>query len=160
LITNEFTPPPLAAAIREQLPGIAAVCRVFHWSDFTMRPDDDLQKAFRETNVYAVDENFFEVLDYGLLAGDPAAALKAPASIVLPESAAIRYFGEQAVRSGQVVGRHLLGGKDTGTPWTVTGMMADQPANSHLRFDFLVSASSYPDDLYRNQDWGWNIMHT
>lgn len=93
------TPPPLAEAIREQVPGVEAVCRVFHWSDFTMRPDDDLDNAYRETNVYAADEDFFKVLDYGLLAGDPETALKEPASVVLPESAAIRYFGEEAVRS-------------------------------------------------------------
>ena len=154
------TPPPLAEAIREQAPGVEAACRVFHWSDFTMRPDNDFENAFRETNVYAVDEDFFEVFNYGLLAGNPATALKEPASVVLPESAAIRYFGEQAVRSGQVVGRQLRGGKDAGTPWQVTGLMADQPKNSHFQFDFLISASSYPDDLYRNPNLNWNIMHT
>lgn len=154
------TSPPLAEAIREQATGVKVVCRVFHWSDFTMRPDDDFEKAFRETNVYAVDEDFFQVLNYGLLAGDPRTALKEPGSVVLPESAAIRYFGEAAVRSGQVVGRQLRGGKDAGTPWQVTGLMADQPENSHFQFDFLISASSYPDDLYRNPNWNWNIMHT
>lgn len=154
------TPPPLAAVVQEEIPEVAAVCRLFYWSDFTMRPDHDLTNVFRETNVYAASGDFFRVFQRGLLAGDTATALRAPQSVVLPVSAAIRYFGADAVRSGNIVGRRLLGGKDAGTPWTVTGLLADQPANSHLAFDFLISDSSYPDDLYRNTNWNWNVMHT
>lgn len=153
-------PPPLAAAIREEIPEAEAVCRVFNWSDFTMRPENDLENVYRETEVYAVDESFFKVFDFGLIEGDPETALSEPASIVLPRSAAVKYFGEKAVEQGNIVGRHLMGGKDAGTPWKITGLMEDQPANSHLQFEFLISANTYPDDLYRNQVWTWNIMHT
>lgn len=153
-------PPPLAETIREEIPEAEAVCRVFYWSDFTMRPDNDFDNAYRETEVYAVDEDFFKVFDFGLIEGDPETVLSEPASIVLPRSAAVKYFGEKAVQDGNVVGRHIMGGKDAGTPWTVTGLMEDQPANAHLQFEFLVSANSYPDDLYRNQIWSWNVMHT
>lgn len=154
------TPPPLAEVIRTQIPEVEAVCRVFYWSDFTMRADNNHERVFRETKAYAADEDFFQVLDYGLLAGDPQTALVEPASVVLPRSAAVRYFGEEAVANGEVLGRQLLGGKDAGTPWNITGIMEDQPENSHLQFDMLVSARTYPDDLYRNQVWSWNIMHT
>jgi putative ABC transport system permease protein len=154
------TPPPLAEAIRSDVPEVEAICRVFYWSDFTMRADNDLEKVFRETKAFAVDKDFFKVLNYGLIAGDPATAFAEPASVVLPRSTAVRYFGEEAVRDGKVLGRQLLGGKDAGTPWAITGIMEDQPANSHLQFTMLISASSYPDDLYRNQVWTWNVMHT
>lgn len=153
-------PPPLAETIREEIPEAEAVCRVFYWSDFTMRPENDFDNVYRETEVYAVDEDFFKVFDYGLLEGDPETVLSEPASIVLPRSAAVKYFGEKAVESGNIVGRRIMGGKDAGTPWTVTGLMEDQPDNAHLQFEFLVSANSYPDDLYRNQIWSWNVMHT
>eukprot|EP00903_Cladosiphon_okamuranus_P000652 g650.t1 len=125
-----------------------------------MRADNNHERVFRETKAYAADEDFFQVLDYGLLAGDPQTALVEPASVVLPRSAAVRYFGEEAVANGEVLGRQLLGGKDAGTPWNITGIMEDQPENSHLQFDMLVSARTYPDDLYSNQVWSWNIMHT
>ena len=90
----------------------------------------------------------------------PKTAFAEPASVVLPRSTAVRYFGEAAVREGKVLGRQLLGGKDAGTPWKITGIMEDQPANSHLQFTMLISACTYPDDLYRNQVWTWNVMHT
>ncbi|PHN01954.1 ABC transporter permease [Flavilitoribacter nigricans] len=153
-------PPPLAEVIREEIPEAEAVCRVFYWSDFTMRPENDFENAYRETEVYAVDESFFEVFDFGLIEGDPKTVLSEPTSVVLPRSAAIKYFGKEAVERGNIVGRRIMGGKDAGTPWTITGLMEDQPANSHLQFEFLVSANSYPDDLYRNQIWSWNVMHT
>lgn len=153
-------PPPLAQVIREEIPEVAAVCRVFNWSDFTMRPDHDLDNVYRETAVYAVDDSYFKVFDYGLIEGDPETVLRQPASIVLPRSTAVKYFGEAAVRDGNIVGRKLLGGKDAGTPWTITGLMEDQPEQAHFQFEMLISASTYPDDLYRNQIWSWNIMHT
>lgn len=153
-------PPPLAQAIREEVPEVEAACRVFYWSDFTMRPENDFENAYRETEIYAADPSFFKIFDYGLIEGDPETVLSEPASIVLPRSTAIRYFGEAAVRQGTVVGRRIMGGNNANTPWTVTGLMEDQPANAHLQFEMLISASTYPDDLYRNQIWSWNVMHT
>ncbi|MBK7870038.1 MAG: ABC transporter permease [Saprospiraceae bacterium] len=154
------TPPPLAEAIRTTIPEVEAVTRLYYWSDFTMRPDHDFDKAFRETKVYAADGDFFKVFKFKLLEGDPETALQNPVSVVMPKKAAIRYFGEEAVAQNKVVGRYLKGGKDGGTPWKVTGLMEDLPANTHMEFDFLVSSSSYPDDLHRNQIWTWTIMHT
>ena len=84
------TPPPLAETIVDKVPGVEAACRVYKWSDFTMRPADNRDKIFRETNVYAADESFFKVFGNMLLAGDPATALRDPVSAVLTQSAATR----------------------------------------------------------------------
>lgn len=153
-------PPPLAEAIQKDIPEVEAVTRVYNWSDFTMRPDHDYSKVFRETNVYAVGEDFFKVFPYKLLEGNEATALVNPTSVVMPRSTAVRYFGEEAVAKGNIVGRHIMGGKDAGTPWTITGIMPDVPENTHFKFAFLISSNSYPDDLHRNQVWTWPIMHT
>lgn len=154
------TPPPLAEAIRQSIPEVEAVSRLYYWSDFTMRPDHDFEQIFRETKVYAADADFFKVLSCKFLAGDPSTALQKPSSVVLPRKVAIRYFGKTAVEKNRVVGRYLRGGKDAGTPWRVTALIEDLPANTHLQFEFLVSSNSYPDDLHRNQIWTWPIMHT
>ncbi len=154
------TPPPLAETIVDKVPGVEAACRVYKWSDFTMRPADNRDKIFRETNVYAADESFFKVFGNMLLAGDPATALRDPVSAVLTQSAATRYFGDAASDPQQILGRTILGGKDAGTSWKVTGIVKDQPANAHFQFEYLISSSTYPDDLHRNRDWQWYIMHT
>ncbi|AEE51910.1 ABC transporter permease [Haliscomenobacter hydrossis] len=154
------TPPPLAEAIRNNIPEVEAVSRLYYWSDFTMRPDHDFDKIFRETKVYAADADFFKVLKFKFLAGDPATALQNPTSVVMPRKVAIRYFGKKAVENNHILGRYLKGGKDGGTPWKITGLIEDLPANTHLQFDFLVSSNSYPEDLHRNQIWTWPVMHT
>ena len=154
------SPPPLAEAIRSSIPEVEAVARLYYWSDFTMRPDHNFDKIFRETKVYAADADFFKVLKCKFLAGDPTTALQKPTSVVLPRKVAIRYFGKQAVEQNRIVGRYLRGGKDAGTPWRVTALIEDLPANTHLQFEYLVSSNSYPDDLHRNSIWTWPVMHT
>ncbi|MEL6865392.1 MAG: ABC transporter permease [Bacteroidota bacterium] len=154
------TPPPLAEIIQDEVPEVEAVTRIYQWSDFTMRAEDDQEKVFRETNVYAADNGFLKVFDAGLIEGDPKTALIDPVTVILTRSTAIRYFGTEAIEQGNIVGRHILGGKDAGTPWKITALIEDQPEQSHLQFDMLVSSSSYPDDLHKSQNWTWNIMYT
>jgi putative ABC transport system permease protein len=153
-------PPPLSEVLEKDIPEVEAVTRAYTWLDYTMRPDHDRTKIFRETQVYAVSEDFFQVFPYQLLEGDPATAFKNPQSVVMPRGTAVRYFGEEAVAKGNIVGRRILGGKDAGTPWTITGVMPDLPENTHFKFTFLVPSNSYPDDLHRSQLWIWPIMHT
>ena len=81
-----------------------------------------------------VGDTFLDVLNgYALVAGDPATALAAPASLVLTESAALRLTGE-ARPLGQTVDAN-------GRAYTVTGVVAEG-GRSHLAFDALVSIST------------------
>jgi len=154
------TAPPLAEAIENNVPEAAAVTRLYHWSDFTMRPDDNFEKVFRETKVYITDHDFFKVFDFELLEVDETAVQEQMGAVVLPKSTAVRYFGEEAVANRQVVGRFLQGGKDAGTPWKVAAVMQDVPENSHFDFDFLIIANNPNDDIMHAQNWSWPIMYT
>jgi len=154
------TAPPLAEAIEDNIPEAKAVTRLYHWSDFTMRPDDNFEKVFRETKVYITDNDFFDVFDFKFLEADEAVIQEQLGAVILPKSVAIRYFGEEAVEQRQVVGRFLKGGKDGGTPWKVAAVMEDVPENSHLDFDFLIVANNPNDDIMHFPDWSWPIMHT
>jgi putative ABC transport system permease protein len=146
-------PPPLAPHL-ETFEEIQETTRILNWSDFTLRPDNDSSRVFRETNVYIADEGFFNVFQDRLLAGTPE-ALSEPGQIVLSERAAYRYFGE--VPTASLVGRYILGGKDAGTLWKITGIMKNIPSESHLEMDILVSMW---DEFSENDLWTWNVMHT
>ncbi|WP_266368304.1 ABC transporter permease [Tellurirhabdus rosea] len=78
---------------------------------------------------FAVDPGFFSVFGYPLEKGRPATE---PGTVVLTRKTAERFFGT-ASPLGQV-----LTHKDFG-PMTVTGVLADMPSRSHLRFDLLFS---------------------
>lgn len=146
-------PSPLAPRLKEYQE-VEAVTRLLNWSHFTLRPDNDSSNVFRETNVFIADGDFFKVFQGRLLAGSED-ALRDPGNIVLSERAALKYFGD--ISPDQVVGRNLLGGKDAGTLWKITGVMKDIPVNSHMNFDIMVSMW---DEFSMNNNWGWNVMHT
>ena len=99
--------------------------------------------SFNERKVYLTDDNFFSFFDFKLLRGNPATVLKDPNSIVLTESAAKKYFGNE-----EPMGKVLEFNKDQ--QLKVTGIAADVPANSHLQFDMVI-----PLELMRPMQPGW-----
>jgi putative ABC transport system permease protein len=128
-----------------------------------------------EVKGYFADSSFFNVFSFELERGDKAFALAAPNSIVLTHELAHQLFNNEDPigRSVRFVDRglNLFGqaGAPTATPWgnfTVTGVIADRPYKSHLRFNALLSTSSMPALVKqgkltdRSQDWSnyYNCM--
>jgi putative ABC transport system permease protein len=97
-------------------------------------------KLFTEAFMYA-DSSFFTVFSFRLLKGDPATALSGALKVVVTESAARRLFGR-----AEPLGKILRVGTDS-VNYLVTGVMADPPSNSQIKFAELASFSS----LYENQ---------
>jgi len=87
--------------------------------------------TFYEQGVMA-DNDLFGIFDFDWMHGDPSSALSEPYTIVLTESAARKYFGDDAA-----IGQVLM--VENQWPTRVTGVIGDLPENTHLRFDFLLS---------------------
>jgi len=87
--------------------------------------------SFNEQNIYLTDDNFFGFFDFKLSKGDAATALKDPNSIVLTETAAKKYFGND-----DPIGKVLEFNKEQ--QLKVTGIAKDVPVNSHLQFDMVI----------------------
>lgn len=108
-----------------------------------------------ESSGYFADAEVLKVFGLKLLQGSPARILTAPNTIVLTQSMAQRYFGNQ-----DPVGETL--NFDNNQDYTVVGVMEDLPKNSHLKFDYLVSMPTFykqlPPDLLSNR--GWMVMYT
>ncbi|HLX67956.1 MAG TPA: FtsX-like permease family protein, partial [Puia sp.] len=95
---------------------------------------------YREAHVCFADTNFFQFFRYPLIEGDAVKVLKEPNSIVLSSAAAKRYFG--AIDPiGKFLDISTIG--DT-YPCVVTGVFADLPENSTMRFSALVSWLTQP----------------
>lgn len=101
-------------------------------------------KMFEEKNFLYADSAFFKVFSFPLLQGDPATALDAPEKLVITESMARKYFGSQ-----NPIGKTLnVGGtKD----FQVTGIAADAPDNSQIKFDFVGSFKSL--NAFKEEKW-------
>lgn len=116
----------------------------------------ETNKQFNESQIFFVDSTFFDVFDgYELIKGNRETALELPSSILLTESMAKKYFGEE-----EPIGKILK--YQTNQDLIVRGVLPDAPLNAHFQFDFLVSMSSvkqqYGGTLPKN--WYWNPCWT
>jgi len=100
--------------------------------------------SFKQDNLLAADSTFFEVFTIPFLKGDPKRALTEPNTLVLTEATARKYFGNQ-----DPIGKALLFGSEK-KPYRITGVVRNVPANSHFRFDMLISLAGYDE-----QHIGW-----
>ncbi len=106
---------------------------------FTLRQGE--RERHEGAYLYA-ETSFLEVFDFPLLAGNRATALTAPNSVLLTETGASFYFGHT-----DVLGKTIS--DESGVTYTVTGLMADPPNNSHLQFEVVFSWAS----LEANENW-------
>lgn len=115
-------------------------------------------KKFVETRFYFTDPEVFEVFSFPLKEGDFRNCLIAPFSLVLTSAAARKYFGES-----EPIGKTLnLDWAGNMYDLTVTGVLDEIQANSHLQFDFLISSATAdliftPKSLFT--DWTANFWY-
>ena len=85
-------------------------------------------------NVY--DPAYFTVFTYPMLEGDPQTALVRPASVVITESVARKFFGPNWQEGKGVLGEVLQSGGNT---YQITGVLRDIPSNTDMPFQALLS---------------------
>lgn len=129
-VLGSFTPAPMAAAFKEEIPEIIEAARMDNWEETVVRYED---KTYIEDHFVLADSTFFNIFSIPLIKGNPREALNAPHKVVLTESAAKKYFGNE-----DPIGKMLLIGTDT-TQYSVTGICKDIPDNSHFEFNMLGS---------------------
>lgn len=131
--TNEtaLTGTKVGPEFRRRFPEVEAYVRLLKYQRVIATPD----KLFEEKNFLYADSAFFSVFSFPLLQGDPRTVLDAPDKLVLTQSAARKYFGSE-----NPVGKTLkVGGTKV---FLVSGVAADAPGNSQIRFDIVGSFSS------------------
>jgi putative ABC transport system permease protein len=129
-----LVPIPMAPTLKDEYPEIKEIARFagFGIQDILFQYKD---LKFFEDNIYFTDSTVFKVLDYEFVLGSPDDALNEPNTIVITESFASRYFGKENP-IGEVLITSNFGN------CRVTGVIKDVPANSHLRFDCLLSMAT------------------
>lgn len=92
-------------------------------------------QAFNEDRVYIANLGWLKVFDWQMISGDRSTALNEPEKLILTESSAKKYFGDQDP-IGQMM-TVVLG--DSDVLMKVSGVVKDVPENAHLKFDILIS---------------------
>ncbi len=94
------------------------------------------KKSFEERRFILADSNFFEMFSIPLLKGESQTALSKPQNLVLTESTAKKYFGDE-----NPIDKTLT--TDFGE-FKISGVCGDVPENSHFEFDFIGAISTFP----------------
>ena len=124
------TPDRLAAELREEFPEIVATARTRGQSIGLRHGDVESVEPIKWA-----DKDFFAVLPYPLLRGDPITALVDPDSIVLTRKLAEKYFGTIDCLGQLIDIDHVH-------PMRVTGVAEDVPSNATETFSALLSAKT------------------
>ena len=131
---------PFGPALAEYYPDmVKSVVRFFDFQVsemlFEYHKDSTNIIKFNEEWFYLVDSTVFEMFTFPLLEGDPATVLDRPNTVVLSESTAKRYFGDEPA-----IGKILL--FEEQGQMEVSGVMKDLPEQSHFKIDILASMST------------------
>jgi len=124
-------------ALKEQLPEVLEVARILPGSSGNVGSVIKVEEAiFRQDRMFYAEPTYLDMFDIKMLDGDKETALNAPFTAILTESTAKRYFGDQ-----DPIGKRFIRGGNQN--FEVTGVVADVPPNSHLKFDMLLSYQTY-----------------
>lgn len=148
---------PIGPALKNDFPEIEKVVQFSGRADILLTNED---KMYQEDGVFFMDSTVFDVFSWKLLKGNPKTALAAPYSIVLTETTARKYFGDQDPLGKSLKASESAGRSNEGD-YTVTGVMEDVPLNSHFRFNALLSMSTFKKSRPDVFDaWGYVDFYT
>src|SRR6187402_1913059 len=139
------TGPGVAYAVQEELPEVELMTSIHTPGNFIISYTNQKKEvvAFEEDKILAVDSNFFSMFNFPFIKGDARNALLQANTLVMSESTAKKYFGDE-----DPIGKMVrLGGLGSGAEqktYEVTGVVKDTPDNSYIEFDVLLSVSSFP----------------
>ncbi|MEO5603683.1 MAG: ABC transporter permease [Cyclobacteriaceae bacterium] len=153
------TGPGVAYSVKEEVSEVDLITSIHTPGNFIISyvtPDQEVI-AFEEDRILAADTNFFSMFNFPFLKGDPASALRLANTLIMTESTAKKYFGEDNP-IGKLVTLGALNGNDH-TTYEVTGVVKETPDNSYIEFDVLLSMKTFPIEKL-NWSWAWTQLET
>jgi len=146
-LDQAITAAPMAQTLLTDYPEILHAVRINRSGAWLVKYGEN---RFNEDGVLFADSSFFSVFDFKLLRGDSKTALVNPRSMILTEKFAKKYFGNE-----DPMGKRISLEADTNL-YTITGVIQNIQANSHVKFDMLGSLNSLGDsrsDMWLNHNY-------
>ncbi|MBE9492685.1 MAG: ABC transporter permease, partial [Bacteroidetes bacterium] len=141
---------PLGPALVNDFPEIQKMLRIRNAGRIPIIYKD---KQFNQDHVVFADPSVFELFNVRLIRGDTSTALNELWSVVISENIAKKYFNSVDEAIGKVItydDHHLK----------ITGVMEDQPKNTHMHMEMLVSYPSSEEIFPWLKSWGTNALTT
>ncbi len=150
------TPHPMAQALVRDFPEVesAVTLTPLYGPGLTLQSryirNPENNRMFSEPDVFAADSTFFDVFDFKLTKGDPKTALRDVGSVVITESVAQKYFGDE-----DPIGKFLEDPAND-TRGAITGVMKDVPRNSHFHPRIIIAYASLKFGDPNSSWFSWN----
>ncbi len=135
-----IVPIPMGPAFKLEFPEVEAFVRLNPVGNTLFTYGD---KEYYEEGFYFADSNIADVFTIHFLSGSPEKALSEPFTMVLTQKIAKKYFGDK-----NPIGEMIRSG--SGKSYKVTAVIEDLPANSHLKYDALLSVASLEEIIGRD----------
>jgi len=121
--------PPTGPAMVSDFPEVINSVRIESIPTVPVKYQD---KVFFEGNILYADNSIFDVFSFPLISRSEESPLARPYTMVISENTAKRYFGDD-----NPLGKTMRLNNEE--DYTVTGIVRNVPANSHIQFDMLLS---------------------
>lgn len=118
--------------LAKDYPEVETFVRMMRGGPKSMVSHED--KRFQIEHIYLADSHFFDVFSYEFIHGDPETALREPASVVLKEGVAQKFFGDE-----NPVGKMLT---FTRNSYKITGVVKEPETPTHQRWNTLIPISN------------------
>ncbi len=140
--------PPVGPVLRDNYPQVETAARVIVTGSRLVKRDE---VVFYEDRFMYADEELFKIFSIPFLKGDSRTALVRPATVVVSERVAGKYFGET-----DPIGRTLnINARD----YEVSGVVKDSPENTHMKYDLIASMQTLKD-WGEMTNWHSTMFHT
>ena len=136
-------PPNLGPALKAEFPEVRQTARYLFIGQQIVANGE---KRFYETKISLVDPEFLQMFSFPLLRGEAESALSNPHAIVLTEATAAKYFGSE-----DPLGKTLR--LNNRNDFTVSGILAAIPEQSHLSFDILLPFLAAREFGFPTETW-------
>ncbi len=154
LSQSASVPFPTKNTMVEDFPEItntALAYRPSSWGNPTLIKYKDHE--FYEDDFVFMEHSFLEIYDFKFVKGDPSKALVGPNELIITESVAKKYFGND-----DPIGKLL--NLNNFRDLEVIGVIEDLPKNTHLHFNMLASFETFKTFFANNPDffdtqWVW-----
>ncbi len=141
---------PVAQTMKKDFPEVQDATRFAPFVGAKIMVND---KLFKDERFAFADPNFFSIFTLPFVEGDADKALLQPNTIILTQTTAKKYFGND-----DAMGKTIVLTNKNNQLFKVTGVMKDVPENSHFHFDMFASTTG--EDAANSDSWMFGSFFT
>lgn len=149
-----ITYPTIGAAMQKDFPEVVNHARIQPAGEVAIRYQDQMAP---QSDMIWVDEHFFEIFDFQILAREGLELLSETNEIVLTRHVADQYFPAAKGQYDQIIGEQIELNNNP-DPYRIVGIAEDVPDNSLIQFNVLASFATYIryQGKAADESWTWS----